>query len=199
MISRCSKAGTANRAMQQTRLSWRRLAVRSQALPSSASIAGLAAARWAKEAGITVVLDGDTMRDGIDEPVKLTDVLIASRNFAVKFTGEDNPRKAIIKMHSLGPEIVGVTLGADGCVLSKGTNVLHKPAFKVDVVDTTGAGDVFHGAFIYGLLKGWSLETTAQFSSAVSAIKCMKLGGRAGISSLGKMKEFLTSRSNISI
>ena len=77
--------------------------------------------------------------------------------------------------------------------------IFTRPAFRVKVVDTTGAGDVFHGAFIYGLLKGWSLEKTAQFSSAVSAIKCMKLGGRAGISSLGKVKEFLTSRSNISI
>ena len=65
------------------------------------------------------------------------------------------------------------------------------PAFKVDVVDTTGAGDVFHGAFIYGLLQGWDIEYTAKFSSAVSAIKCTRLGGRAGIPNLATVERFL--------
>lgn len=153
--------------------------------------AGLAAARWAKEADITVVLDGDTIRPGIDELIELTDVLIASRDFAVKLTGEDNPEEAVYKMRSLGPEIVGITLGADGCILSWETTIIREPALKVDAVDTTGAGDVFHGAFIYGLLRNWPLKETTEFANAVAAMKCRKLGGRAGIPTLDEAMAFL--------
>jgi len=153
--------------------------------------AGLAAARWAKEADMTVVLDGDTIRPGIGELIGLTDVLITSRNFAVRFTEQEDLERAIHKMRSLGPEVVGVTLGGDGYVLSWGTTILRKPAFRVDIVDTTGAGDVFHGAFIYGLLKSWSMEKTAKFANAVAAMKCRKLGGRAGIPTLGEVMAFL--------
>ena len=156
--------------------------------------AGLAAARWAKEADMTVVLDGDTIRPGIHELVELTDVLITSHNFAVQFTGEDDPAKAIHKMRLLGPKIVGITLGDDGCIISRGATTFSKPAFTVDVVDTTGAGDVFHGAFIYGLLKNWPLEKTAEFANAVAAMKCRKLGGRSGIPALGEAMLFLEKR-----
>jgi sulfofructose kinase len=153
--------------------------------------ASLAAARWAKEADMTVVLDGDTVRPGIEELIGLTDVLITSRNFAVQFTGEHDLEKAMYEMRSLGPGIVGITLGAQGCVLSRETTILREPAFEVEVVDTTGAGDVFHGAFIYGLLKNWQLKETAQFANAVAAMKCRKLGGRAGIPTLDEVMAFL--------
>ncbi len=153
--------------------------------------AGLTAARWAKEAGITVVLDGDTIMDGIDELVELTDVLITSHNFASQFTGIDDPERAMDKMRSLGPEIVGITLGDDGCILSWENNIHREPAFAVNTVDTTGAGDVFHGAFIYGLLQGWPMDKIARFANAVAAMKCRKLGGRAGIPTLDEAMAFL--------
>jgi sulfofructose kinase len=69
--------------------------------------------------------------------------------------------------------------------------VAYQPAFKVGVVDTTGAGDVFHGAFSFGLSKGWEIHRIVEFASAVAAIKCTKLGGRAGIPSYDKVIEFL--------
>ncbi len=153
--------------------------------------AALAAARWGKESGITVVLDGDTIRPGIQELVSLTDVLITSHAFSKQFTSEDDTAKAIQKMRLLGPRIVGVTLGMDGCVMSWDDNIVHKPAFKVNAVDTTGAGDVFHGAFVYGLLQNWTIEKTAEFASAVAAMKCRKLGGRAGIPALDEVLAFL--------
>jgi sulfofructose kinase len=153
--------------------------------------AGLAAAQWAKDADMTVVLDGDTMRPGIDELIGLTDVLITSHNFAVQFTGEDDMEKAIRKLRSLNPEIVGVTLGNEGCILSWEDNVIRRPVYDVKVVDTTGAGDVFHGAFIYGLLKNWPMERTAEFANAVASMKCRKLGGRAGIPTLDEVMAFL--------
>lgn len=153
--------------------------------------AALVSARWAKEAGMTVVLDGDTLRPGIDELVKLTHILITSQHFALQFTGEKSIDDAINKMRSLGPRIVGVTLGNEGSVIYWEGNKIHKPAFKVDVVDTTGAGDVFHGAFIYGLLKNWDIEKTAEFANAVAAMKCRKLGGRAGIPNLEEALAFI--------
>jgi len=153
--------------------------------------AGLVAARWAKETGMTVILDGDTVRPGIDKLIELTDVLITSRDFAIQFTGEEDPERGLRKMHSMGPRIVGTTLGADGCILLWEDNILRKSAFKVDAVDTTGAGDVYHGAFIYGLLQDWPMEKTAEFANAVAAMKCRKLGGRAGIPSLSEAMAFL--------
>lgn len=153
--------------------------------------AGLAAARWAKEAGITVVLDGDTMREEISELVGLTDVLITSQNFAKQFTETDDLEEAMRKMRSLGPEIVGITLGDDGCILSWENKIHREPAFDMDVVDTTGAGDVFHGAFIYGLLQDWPLTKIARFANAVAAMKCRELGGRAGIPTLDEVTAFL--------
>ena len=65
------------------------------------------------------------------------------------------------------------------------------PAYQVEVVDTVGAGDVYHGAFLAGLLQGWTVEKTAQFSSAVSAIKCTRIGGRAAIPDMETVKDFM--------
>ena len=95
------------------------------------------------------------------------------------------------KMRSLGPEIVGITLGDDGCILSWENEIHREPAFVMDVVDTTGAGDVFHGAFIYGLLQDWPLTRIARFANAVAAMKCRELGGRAGIPALDEVMAFL--------
>ncbi|MBD3182129.1 hypothetical protein GF312_07550 [Candidatus Poribacteria bacterium] len=153
--------------------------------------AGIEAAKVAREAGITVILDGDTIRPGIDEMISLTDVIVASYNFAVNFTGESSLKEAMIKLNSMGPKTVGVTLGEKGCIFLENGNEISIPAFPVEIVDTTGAGDVFHGAFIYGLLQEWPLDKIAEFSNAVSAIKCRKLGGRAGIPSLNEVKIFL--------
>jgi sulfofructose kinase len=74
-----------------------------------------------------------------------------------------------------------------------GGEFFHQPAFRVRVVDTTGCGDVFHGAFLYGVLRGWDLRRVARFASAVAALKCRKLGGRAGIPRLGEVEEFLAT------
>jgi len=155
--------------------------------------AGIQAAHWAKEAGMTVVLDGDTIRPGIEELISLTDVLIASCNFAIQFTGKDSAEAAIHEMNALGPKIVGVTLGEKGCLIYDQEKIIQLPAFHVDVVDTTGAGDVFHGAFIYGLLEEWPLDKMAEFANAVAAMKCRKLGGRAGIPSLDEVMSFIKS------
>ena len=154
--------------------------------------ASLQAAKLAKERDVILFLDADTVQEGIDELIKLCDVVIASRAFAREFTGCDGDyEKALRSILSLGPRIAGITLGERGCICSDGRRVVFKEAFKVDVVDTTGAGDVFHGAFAYGVLRGWDLENIAEFSNATAALKCRKLGGRPGIPTLEEVLDFL--------
>lgn len=94
-------------------------------------------------------------------------------------------------LQKLGPEIVIFTFGPDGCRGVYEDKYFELPAFYVEVVDTTGAGDVFHGAFDYGYLQGWDVETCARFASGVSAIKCTRPGGRSGIPTLEVVTEFL--------
>jgi len=89
---------------------------------------------------------------------------------------------------------VGVTSGANGSYFVWAGGEFHQPAFKPPViVDTTGCGDVFHGAFAFGLSQGWELPRIAQLAAAVAALKCRKLGGRAGIPNMEETKKFIAS------
>jgi sugar/nucleoside kinase (ribokinase family) len=94
----------------------------------------------------------------------------------------------------LGPRVFVETGGEKGSYTITAKERFHTPAFQIDIVDTTGAGDVYHGAYIAGLLRGWDLSQIALFSSAVSALKCTKLGGRAGIPTFGETLAFLHTR-----
>jgi len=147
------------------------------------SAAAIQAARWAREAGIPVVLDIDEIyNDSTHELLTLVDYLIASSDFA------EDPQ-ALAQRY--GCPVVGITRGAQGAVfLSRGKRS-ESSAFKVPVADTTGAGDVFHGAFIYGVLQNWGLEETVRFAHAVAAMKCTQSGARRGIPTLPEVQEFL--------
>ena len=157
--------------------------------------AAIQAATWANEADIPVVMDAGTLREGSKELVERTDALIASALFARQFTGEDYPEVAARLMFGGRRKIAAVTLGDKGCVYVTAEGTFHQPAFEVDVVDTTGAGDVFHGAFSFGLARGRPYGEIIEFASAVAAIKCTKLGGRAGIPTLDQALDFLRTRS----
>ena len=160
--------------------------------------AALQAARWMHAAGKTVVLDGSSTHAPVPPKMRAlveeADILICGSGFGPSLTGLTDlweVGEAILKM---GPRIVVQTEGIDGSYTVTAEERFHTPAFKVDVVDTTGAGDVFHGAYIVGLLQGWNLREVALFSTAVSAIKCTKLGGRAGIPSFAETLAFLRER-----
>jgi len=153
--------------------------------------AAITAARWFKEAGKTVVLDIDTIDSQLQKLVKLADVVIGSEAFAKRFASGSDYFDAVENICSLGPETVVFTLGEKGCLCRSRGEAFVQPAFEVDVVDTTGSGDVFHGAFIYGILHNWDLRKTAEFSNAVAAMKCRKVGGRAGIPTRKEVDEFL--------
>ena len=158
------------------------------------------AAEIATEGGVPVVIDAEYHGD---DPGRILDYcthIIASESFAHYYAKIEDYRKAadfIFEEQSRLSEdkIVLVTLGDRGCYCLSKDGSFELPAFQMDhVVDTTGCGDVFHGAYVYGILQGWGLRRTAEFASAVSALKTRKLGGRAGIPTLAEVTEFLKER-----
>ncbi len=158
--------------------------------------------RWAKKLGAEVSLDVGSLRSGVESVFPFVDHLIVSKRFGCGFTRLSDHFSACKQLMKEGFETAVVTIGEDGCVcasarepkMSGGEDqVLQSPGFPVKVVDTTGAGDVFHGAFIYGLLEKWDLKKTAQFACATAAMKCTKLGGRAGIPNLAEVTNFIGS------
>jgi sulfofructose kinase len=168
-------------------------------------------AEWAKKLEAKVSLDVGSLRSGVGSVFPFVDHLIVSKRFACGFTDLSDPFSACRKLMKKGFETVVVTIGEDGCICGSTRGfttsgsagepntkrgegqVFHSPGFSVKVVDTTGAGDVFHGAFIYGLLERWDLKKTAQFACATAAMKCRKLGGRAGIPGLAEVMTFMGS------
>jgi sulfofructose kinase len=148
--------------------------------------AALQAARWARESGIPVVIDIDEFYDeSTEELLRNVDYLIAAEDFVYKVVGEAASEDAMRVLASrYRCPVVGVTLGNRGAMFLDNGRMLRSEAFKVSVADTTGAGDVFHGAFIYGLLQDWPIERIAQFSNAAAALKCSHVGARRGIPDL---------------
>jgi sulfofructose kinase len=139
------------------------------------------AARLANEAGMIVMLDAERLREHTLELLPFCNVQIVSENFARQVTNEEDRFAAARALHKRYGQLVVVTGGSDGSWLVGRGEAFHCPAFAIEAVDTTGAGDVFHGAFMYGLLQGWELPFVTRFASATAALKCRALGGRAGI------------------
>jgi ribokinase len=157
--------------------------------------AAIEAARLAGDAGVGVVLDAENSEGkGIDNLIQLTDILIVSEEFASGFSGKSSLESSAQVLLELGPRAVVITLGAEGSFCKTAKESFHQPAFQVKAIDTTGCGDVFHGGFIYGLLQDWPLPAVAEFASAVAALKCRGLGGRATTPTLKEVRGFLGKR-----
>jgi sulfofructose kinase len=157
--------------------------------------AALRAVQWSHQVGAEVVLDVGSRRKEMERLLRLTDYLVVSESFALEFGETDDQVAAARTLFGFGSKVVVVTLGHRGSLCLSREGLFRQKAFSVPVRDTTGAGDVFHGAFIYGLLQSWDLGRTMQFASAVAAIKCGKMGGRAGIPTLSQTEQFLASNS----
>jgi len=143
--------------------------------------ASLAAAKAAKEAGVKVVVDGGSYREGMLDLARLSDYFLASEAFSIGLVGDGEPLDACQKLAELGPRVVGITLGPQGYVALVDDRIIKKPAYRVDSVDTTGCGDVFHAGFTYGLIKGWKVDKCLDFGAWAAARVSLELGGRAGI------------------
>jgi ribokinase len=134
--------------------------------------AAIKAARIAKENGVIVSLDAGTILPGIANLVGLADICIASESFAKKYTGESSIQKATESLFETGCFVAAVTKGKNGVFAISENGSIQKEAFHVPVVDTTGAGDVFHGAFAFAFIQGWKLDKVVEFASACAALKC---------------------------
>lgn len=149
----------------------------------------LFAAGKARQAGVAVVVDAGTLREGMLDLAKLSDCFIASESFAGALTGGGNPRQACRILAELGPRVVGVTLGDAGYVALTEGKFIEKQAYPVIAIDTTGCGDVFHAGFIYGLLNGWDAEKSLDLGAWAAARASLQLGGRAGIPPLAEIRQ----------
>ena len=157
--------------------------------------AAIQAAGWMHEAGKTVVLDAAATNQPVLQPMRAlvaeTDVLICGSGFGSMLTGQEDIRQARQAILDMGPRIVVQTEGMNGSHTVTRDEEFHTPAFVVDTVDTCGAGDVFHGACLVGLVRGWDLRRIATFASAVAAIHSTVLGNRKGIPTMKEVEVFL--------
>ncbi|HTJ30739.1 MAG TPA: PfkB family carbohydrate kinase [Acidobacteriaceae bacterium] len=140
------------------------------------------AAGWAREAGVPVVADLDELYPGVEELLNRIDYLIVSRDFPTRLTGLSRVEDALKEMRSrYGSRLTAATLGEEGVLAWDGERMHYAPAYRVGVMDTTGAGDVFHAGFIFGLLQEWQLAQTLDFACAAAALNCTGVGARGGI------------------
>ena len=135
----------------------------------------------AKKFGIPSVLDADVSPEPIDELVELADHVAFSEPGLARFSGTDDPIQGLKIAQKKTKGIVYVTVGAKGCYWLEDDRLRHQKGKKVEVVDTTGAGDVFHGAFAVAVSEKMETRQAVIFSNTVAALKCTKLGGREGI------------------
>lgn len=151
--------------------------------------AAVTAAQWAREAGIPVLADLDNIYPGIEELLQVTDYPVTSREFPERLTGESNLLKALpVIRQRFGSRVVATTLGKGGVLAWDGTHFSYRPAYDVAVRDTTGAGDIFHAAFAYGILQDWPLHRTLDFGSAAAALNCTATGARGGIKTVAEIE-----------
>jgi sugar/nucleoside kinase (ribokinase family) len=153
--------------------------------------AALQCARWAKEEGITTVIDLDKVEPLTSELIKRIDIVITSSRFPALYTKISDREKAFLELQKHTSGFLCATLGHEGAMALVEGKVIYVEGLKVKTVDTTGAGDVFHGGFIYGLLQNWELGEILRFANAASALKCQDLGGRKGIPTLEEVQRFL--------
>jgi len=147
--------------------------------------ASLEAAGQARALGMIVILDAGTMRNGTKELLKLVDILIASETFARPLVRSNASHESTLHtLRDLGPRQVVITLGANGSIGLDSDDVVRQSAFSISAVDTTGAGDVYHGGYIYGVLQGWKMTQCMRFAAAAAAIKCGQIGAQSGIPTL---------------
>lgn len=148
------------------------------------------AARCARGEKIPVVGDFDNLYPGVQALLEFVDYPITSKEFPEKLTGEkDLSRSLPIMQCRFKSRLVGATLGRLGVLAWDGSRFLLCPGFRVKAVDTTGAGDIFHGAFVFGLVHGWDVKKTLEFSCAAAAINCEAPGARGNIGTLEMIRE----------
>lgn len=144
----------------------------------------IVAAERARAQGARVILGIRRMSSGIGELLDLADVVIASERVAAEIAHSSDLERTLVELTKMGPQIAVVTMGEDGAVGLHDHKLVRQQALPVNVVDVTGAGSVFRGAFSYALLQDWPLERAVPFASAAAGLNCASIGGQGGIPTL---------------
>jgi len=151
--------------------------------------AATVAATWARDEKIPVVGDYDNLYPGVEALLEVTDFPIVSKEFPERLTGEKDLLKSLPAIfEKFKCHLMAATLGPLGVLAWDGSRFLLCPGFRVRAVDTTGAGDIFHGAFIYGLVQKWDVKETLEFSCAAAALNCLAPGARGGLATLEQIR-----------
>ncbi len=153
----------------------------------------LQAAQWAREAGLRVVLDPGLPYADIKPLLALVDVPIVPEAWARNLMPAEPPEAVAKRLVAEGAEIAIVTLGERGSAVCWAGGLARIPAYAVEVVDTTGAGDAYHGAFMVALLQNWDAQRMAQFASAVGALNCRAIGGRSALPKRREVDRFMAA------
>lgn len=152
------------------------------------------AARVARDLGIPVSCDVDTIYPGFERVLPWVDFLISSTEFPARWTGEPDPFRALERIQSEHRmRVAAMTLGADGALALVEGKFVYAPGFVVQCVDTTGAGDVFHGAFCYAVIKDMPVREALEFSCAMAALNCTQLGARGGLATADEVRHLLAT------
>jgi sugar/nucleoside kinase (ribokinase family) len=156
------------------------------------------AAQLAGAHGVKVSFDGgaNRYRDDDRELIALTDICIVARQFAFAFSGAEDVEAAAKSLLAAGPECVVITAGVEGSrIFPREAEAFHQPAFNVGPpVDTTGAGDAYHGAFLHGIVTGLNLRECAALASAAAALNTRKLGGRSALPTMAEVGQLLQAQ-----
>jgi sulfofructose kinase len=153
--------------------------------------ASLSAAIWCQKQGIPVCIDLDTVVPNCAELLEHIDFLIANANFATEYTGISDPIDAYHALRQGFDGFLAITLGKNGSMAWIGDQCVQFSGLSVRTVDTTGAGDIFHGAFIYGLLKNWPLKRIMGFANVSAGLSCIRLGAQSGIHTLSEILQHI--------
>jgi sulfofructose kinase len=150
------------------------------------------AAQIARAHGLPVTVDVDTIYHGFDRVLPNVDYLVASSEFPAAWTGNRDPFRALESIQNeYGMRVAAMTLGAHGALARCEGKFVYAPAYVVNCIDTTGAGDVFHGAFCYSVLQGMPMRQALEFSNAMAALNCTALGARGGICGLEEVRALM--------
>jgi sulfofructose kinase len=152
------------------------------------------AARWARQSRIQVVADLDNLYPGVQALLHFADFPITSKDFPERLTGEKNLLKSLPRIHrEFKCRLIVATLGRLGALAWDGVEFKLCPGFRVSTIDTTGAGDIFHGAFVYCLTRRFELKETLEFCCAAAAINCTASGARGKIGTLKEIAQLRNS------
>ena len=148
-----------------------------------------AIAEKARAKGITVLLNAGHLVGGMGELLALSDIVIGSERFASEFAPSDDVQKSLREITRIGPRVAVITMGDAGAMALEDRKLVQQEAIDVFVADTTGAGDVFCGAFAYASLQGWPLERALPFANAAAGLTCRSLGAQSALPTLAEVQE----------